>query len=246
MKTFEEEWRRRFERFAKDYEADHLISGWSDNGLKQRLASFKQLIKGQTLPFPAQILDLGCGAGNYVRFLASIGHRVTGLDYSFPSLNRALSADPKRYGHYVGGDAYSLPFCNECFDLVVSIGVLQALASPEHALDEMVRVLRPEGLLVIEFLNAFEVAALVRSAFEKLSNRSPRLHTYSSFNVHRWLPKRGVRFIQRTGIYLPPRRVPWLGRIINAKSLVRLMEGVPGISLVSAHAFLLIGKKEGG
>ncbi len=245
MKTFEEEWRRRFERFAQDYEADHLISGWSDNGLKQRLASFKQLIRGQNLPFPAQILDLGCGAGNYVRFLAGIGHRVTGLDYSFPSLNRAVSADPKRDGHYVGGDAYSLPFCKGCFDLVVSIGVLQALASPERALDEMLRVLRPEGLLVIEFLNTFEVAALVRSAFEKLRNRSPRLHTYSLFDIHRWLLKRGVKFIQRTGIYLPPRRVPWLGRIINAKSFVRLMESVPGVSFVSAHAFLFIGKKEG-
>ena len=245
MKTFEEEWRRRFERFAKDYEADHLISGWSDNGLKQRLASFKQLIRGQNLPFPAQILDLGCGAGNYVRFLADIGHRVTGLDYSFPSLNRALSADQKHAGHYVGGDAYSLPFSKECFDLVISIGVLQALASPERALDEMVRVLRPEGLLVIEFLNALELAALARSAVEKLSDRSSRLHTYSFFDVHRWLLKRGVRFIRRTGIYLPPRRAPWLGRIINVKGLVRLMEGIPGVSLVSAHAFLLIGKKEG-
>ncbi len=38
MKTFEEEWKRRFESFARDYEVDHLISGWSDNGLKQRLA----------------------------------------------------------------------------------------------------------------------------------------------------------------------------------------------------------------
>jgi ubiquinone/menaquinone biosynthesis C-methylase UbiE len=43
--------------------------------------------------------------------------------------------------------------------MVVSIGVLQALASPEQALDEMVRVLRPKGLLVVEFLNAFEVVA---------------------------------------------------------------------------------------
>jgi ubiquinone/menaquinone biosynthesis C-methylase UbiE len=245
MKTFEEEWKRRFESFAQDYEVDHLISGWSDNGLKQRLALFKQIMRGQKLSVPAQILDIGCGAGNYVRFLASIGHRVTGLDYSFPSLNRALSADPKQDGHYVGGDAYSLPFCNECFDLVISIGVLQALGSPERALDEMVRVLRPEGLLVIEFLNAFEVAALVRSAVEKLSDRLPRIHTYSSFDVQRWLLKRGVRFIQRTGIFLPPRRVPWLGWIFNVKGLVRLLEGIPGVSLVSAHAFLLIGKKEG-
>lgn len=243
MKTFEEEWKRRFESFAQDYEVDYLISGWSDNGLKQRLALFKQLIEGQKLPFPAQILELGCGAGNYVRFLADIGHRVVGVDYSLPSLNRALSADRKQAGHYVGGDAYRLPFCNECFDFVISIGVLQALGSPERALDEMVRVLRPGGLLVIEFLNAFELAALVRSAVEKLRHKLPRVHTYSSFDVHRWLLKRGVSFIHRAGIYLPPRRAPWLGCIFNLKGLVRLMEGIPGVSLLSAHAFLFVGKK---
>ncbi len=118
-------------------------------------------MRGQKLPVPAQILDLGCGAGNYVRFLADIGHRVVGLDYSLPSLRRASGCGlENRSGHYVGGDAYRLPFCSEYFDLVISIGVLQALGSPERALDEMVRVLRPKGLLVIEFLNAFEVRCI--------------------------------------------------------------------------------------
>ena len=246
MTEFDQEWRKRFENFAQDYDVDHLISGWSDNGLKQRLASFKQVLAGQKLPSPARSLDLGCGAGSYVRFLAGIGQRVVGFDYSYPSLCRAVAADPKRAGHYAGGDAYSLPFYKECFDLVVSIGVLQALASPERALDEMVRVLRPNGLLVIEFLNAFEIAALARSAAEKLNGRLPRLHTYSPFEVHRWFSKRGIRFIQRKGVYLPPRGLPWLGRIFDVKGLVRLMEGVPGVSLLSAHAFLLIGRKEDG
>ena len=244
MKTFEEEWRGRFERFGQSYDADHLVSGWSEGGLRRRLALFDELLRRRGLPAPAQILDLGCGAGTYVRFLAGIGHRAVGLDYSFPSLYRALAADPKRAGHYVGGEAYNLPFCNECFDLVVSIGIFQVLGCPERALDEMVRVLRPKGLLVLEFLNAFELVALVRSVGEWLRGQLPRVRTYSPFQVQRWFAQRGLRFIRRTGVYLSPRGFLRLGRIFEHKGVVHLMEGIPGFSLAGAHAFLLVGEKE--
>lgn len=244
LRTFEEEWRERFKRFARSYDADHLVSGWSDNGLRRRLALFGELLRECGLSTPARILDLGCGAGTYVRFLAGLGHQVVGLDYSLPSLYRALAADPKRAGHYAGGEAYSLPFRNECFDLVVSIGVLQAVGYPERALDEMVRVLRPKGFLVIEVLNAFELVALVRSAGERLSGRLPRVRTYSPFQAHLWLVQRGLRLIRHAGVYLPPRRLPWLGRIFDHKRVVHLMERIPGLSLAGAHAFLLVGEKK--
>jgi ubiquinone/menaquinone biosynthesis C-methylase UbiE len=244
MRTFEEEWRERFERFAQWYDADHLVSGWSDNGLRRRLALFDELIRRQELPAPAQILDLGCGVGTYVRFLAGLGHWVVGLDYSLPSLFRAQSADPGRVGNYAGGEAYRLPFCNDSFDLVVSIGVFQALGCPERALDEMVRILRPKRLLVVEFLNPFELVALVRSAGERLGGRSPRVRTYSPFQVQRWFAQRGVRLVRRAGVYLPPRRLPSLGRIFDQKGIVHLIDGIPALSLATAHAFLVVGEKE--
>lgn len=244
LRTFEEEWRERFERFARQYSADHLVSGWSDNGLRRRLALFAAQLRERGVPNPAQILDLGCGAGTYVRFLAGLGHRVIGLDYSLASLSRALAADPKRAGEYIGGEAYHLPFCNECFDLVVSIGVFQTLKCPERALDEMVRVLRPNGLLVLEFLNAFEPVAVMRAAGERVWGRLPRVCTYSPFQVRRWAVQRGVKLIRRAGVYLPPRRLAWLERIFDHEGVVRLLEEIPGISLAGAHAFLLVGEKE--
>ena len=74
MRTFEGIWRERFERFAQRYKADHNVSGWSCSGLKRRLALFNELIKKQDLQVPTHILDLGCGAGTYVRFLTSLDH----------------------------------------------------------------------------------------------------------------------------------------------------------------------------
>ncbi len=243
MEAFEEEWQKRFGNYAQEYAAEHLVSGWSEHGLWRRVALFEALLKEHDLPVPAQVLELGCGAGTYVRFLANFGHLAVGLDYSLPSLKRALVADPQRSGHYAAGEAYRLPFGNARFDLVVSIGVLQVLWCPEQALDEMVRVLRPRGILVVEFLNAFESIALMRAAATRLSGRPPRVRTYSCFQVCRWFMQRGLRCVQRAGVYLPPRHFPWLGRLLAYPGVVHLLESLPGLALVAPHAFLLIGEK---
>ena len=244
MDPFEKKWRERFEEFARDSECDHLVSGWSDNGLRRRLSLFAQLLSGMALPDKGRVLDLGCGAGTYVRFLAAKEYGVVGMDYSGPSLLRALNADPDRTGRYTRGEAYCLPFRDECFDLVVSIGVLQALGNPEKAFEEISRVLRPGGFLVIEFLNAFEFIAIMKSANDRIRGRAVKVRTYSMFKICSWLERRGIRVIRRSGVFLPPRAAPWLGKLLDTKKVVEVLELIPGISLAVAHAFLVVGRKE--
>jgi SAM-dependent methyltransferase len=244
METFESQWRARFERFARNHKADHLISGWSQKGLQRRLALFGELLSRQQLTNSARILDLGCGGGTYVRFLAAQGHWVVGFDYSLPSLYRALDADPERRGHYAGGEAYHLPFRDEAFDLIVSVGVLQSLESPARALDEMVRVLRPKGLLIVEFLNACEVVAIMKAVADWITGRPSRVLTYSPFHVSQWFAQRGLRIVRRDGVYLPPRQLPGLGKLLELRGVVEFLEKIPGLSLGGAHAFLLTGEKE--
>jgi ubiquinone/menaquinone biosynthesis C-methylase UbiE len=244
MKTFEREWRARFERFATCYDVDHCVSGWSEQGLQRRLALFAQLLSEHALPCPARILDLGCGGGAYVRFLADLDHWVVGLDYSLPSLARALTSDPGCAGHYVSGEAYRLPFGHGSFDLVVSIGVFQALQHPEWAIAEMVRVLRPQGVLVVEFLNAFEPVTLLKTASERARKLPPQVRTYSLFRVRQWFAENGVKVVRRAGVYLPPRQLPGLGWLLDRRGLRRLLETVPGIAMATAHAFILVGQKD--
>jgi ubiquinone/menaquinone biosynthesis C-methylase UbiE len=245
MKTFEEQWRERFGRFAETYTADHSISGWSEVGLRRRLSLFERLVGRHLIPSGSVVLDLGCGAGTYVRYLSGRGHRVVGLDYSIPSLLRALAHDGKQRGRYVEGEAYNLPFAAERFDLVVSIGVLQALKHPEGAIAEMARVLRPGGLIILEFLNAFEAVAVLKSAVERLRGRSARVQTYSPYSVERWLARRGCPVLQRAALYLPPRTCPGLARVLEENHLGRVLDGLPGVPLVTAHAFFLVARKAG-
>lgn len=243
MKSFDEEWRRRFERFAREHAEEHSVSGWSDHGLRSRVALFEELLATRVIARSAKVLDLGCGAGTYVRLLAKQGHRVVGVDYSLPTLRRALEADPERRGRYLAGNAYHLPFRDGSFDLVVSIGILQASSEPERTLDEMHRVLRAGGILVVEFLNAEEIIARLRSAKGRFLGKPPRVRTYPPSEVSRWFDDRGLDTVCRAGVYIPPRNMPSLGRFIGRAGVVRLLERIPFLSNATAHAYLVLGVK---
>lgn len=98
-----------------------------------------------------QVLDVGCGPGNYVRPLAQAtrGGLAVGLDAS----EAMVAAAAKRGGGenlaYIRGDACALPFDDETFDAVCSVGAIHMVEEPLVAAAEMVRVLVPGGRLVL-------------------------------------------------------------------------------------------------
>lgn len=60
----------------------------------------------------------------------------------------------------VVGDLYSLPFCDDTFDVVFSIYVLEHVSEPQAAIEEMYRVLKPGGVAycLIPFIQGFHAA----------------------------------------------------------------------------------------
>jgi len=104
-------------------------------------------------------LDLCCGTGDIAFDLQAAGAAVVGIDFSPAMLavaqerarNAGGGADPARL-QFLCGDALKIPFADSSFD-VVTIGYgLRNLASWERGLEEMARVARPGGrLLVLEF-----------------------------------------------------------------------------------------------
>jgi SAM-dependent methyltransferase len=97
----------------------------------------------------AAILDAGCGTGGLIRRLASRrGWKLTGVDLSSLAIELArkrcdTNADLRE------GSITALPFENDAFDAVVSADVLYQLEDDWAALRELHRVLRPEGVLVV-------------------------------------------------------------------------------------------------
>jgi ubiquinone/menaquinone biosynthesis C-methylase UbiE len=98
-----------------------------------------------------KVLDVGTGPGVMAFFMAELGHHVTAIDLSPGMLDQA-QANARWLGLDVTfrlGDAENLPFADGSFDAVVNRIVLWNLPSPERAIQEWTRVLRPGGRIVI-------------------------------------------------------------------------------------------------
>jgi ubiquinone/menaquinone biosynthesis C-methylase UbiE len=100
-----------------------------------------------------RFLEVGCGAGDDAIVLARrlAGGAVTGLD---PSCTMTATATARTEGsglplHFITGSGYELPFADASFDGVCSLMTFDILAHPEQALQEMVRVAKPGGRVMV-------------------------------------------------------------------------------------------------
>ena len=100
-------------------------------------------------------VDLCCGTGDLSFALAAAGAQTVGLDFSAPMLEVANGRVAKMATaagdapQFMQGDAQQLPFPDGSFD-VVTVGYgLRNLASWERGVEEMVRVARPGGRVIV-------------------------------------------------------------------------------------------------
>jgi ubiquinone/menaquinone biosynthesis C-methylase UbiE len=105
------------------------------------------------VPGPARILDVGCGDGTATMLAAQVnpGHHMIGLDWSAASLGRA-----RRVGLTVvraGVGPPGLPFAGQSADVVVMSELIEHLVDTDAALDEIHRVLKPGGSLLLSTPN---------------------------------------------------------------------------------------------
>ena len=100
------------------------------------------------------VLDVGCGDGSLVRFLAhNLASEALGIDTATAEFHIKVEGSRARHGHdarCVKEDAHSMgSFPDNRFDAVVSVRTLHELSRPTAALVEMRRVLKNGGTLFI-------------------------------------------------------------------------------------------------
>lgn len=100
---------------------------------------------------PGKALDAACGSGRHARRLVELGHQVVGVDSSPEMLEMAKASVPQAAFHE--GDLNSLPAESTSFDLVVCSLALEHVADLTEAIQELSRVLRPGGRMVLSDLH---------------------------------------------------------------------------------------------
>jgi SAM-dependent methyltransferase len=99
-----------------------------------------------------RVLDAACGTGYGCDILTSSGaSEVTGVDLDEAAVASARRAAPR--ARIEQADVRKLPFDENAFDLAVSFETIEHLEDPEPLLDELARVLAPEGLLAVSSPN---------------------------------------------------------------------------------------------
>jgi SAM-dependent methyltransferase len=102
---------------------------------------------------PARVLDLGCGPGFFTALFAKAGCRVDAVDSSPEMLAHARqnvdAVAPHADAAFHECDFTRLPFEADSFDLAVGRNVTWLMRQPEATYAEWLRVLRPEGKLLV-------------------------------------------------------------------------------------------------
>jgi ubiquinone/menaquinone biosynthesis C-methylase UbiE len=101
-----------------------------------------------------QILDVGCGTGDDVLALAERcgpGTFVIGLERQLALVDEAVrrAQNVALHVRFAVGDAHSLPFADDCFDVVRADRLLGEVDDRSRVLKELVRVTRPGGRLLL-------------------------------------------------------------------------------------------------
>ncbi len=101
-----------------------------------------------------RILELACGTGVFTRPLArNSGGLIVGVDLSWPMLLRArrlVERDGLSNVILMRGSAFRLPFVSGSFPYVNCCGALHLFDRPQAALEEIERVIEPDGHLCVQ------------------------------------------------------------------------------------------------
>jgi 2-polyprenyl-6-hydroxyphenyl methylase/3-demethylubiquinone-9 3-methyltransferase len=195
---------------------DEIARGWDNRyrrgAFARRAAFFQDRILPQ-LPREGIWLDVGCGSGYFSRIMARHGLPVIGYDASLAMLESARRAAEAEnlsgridFQFVPTVERISLP--DASVDGCLCLNVLEYLDKPFDCLDEMVRVLRPGGVLVLSVPHTHSpvrAMQVIRNAMKGARSQSGSGYvalsrfTATGPRLRSRLKKRGMNVLMMTG-----------------------------------------------
>ncbi len=198
--------------FSSEKELDKQIKDWQNKvEASGGIVSFFQDRVGQIKG--KKVLDVGFGSGGVSIAFNKAGAAVVGVDVE-PDLKPIAQKNAFYHGANIDFIVYEgreLPFGNDSFDYIVCCSVFEHMSFPQRMMSEMLRVLKPEGKMLLTLPNkyypkethtlAYFVSYMPRwmaRIYLKVLKRSPlehdNLHFYSYFNIVRFMKNTGYKY----------------------------------------------------
>ncbi|MDZ7859641.1 MAG: class I SAM-dependent methyltransferase [Candidatus Krumholzibacteriota bacterium] len=157
-------------------------------------------------PEGLRILEVGAGSGRDGILFSRMGARVVSLDYSKSALG--LVKSQLSSGDSVDlccGDAFSLPFKDETFDLVFHQGLLEHFRNPDDMIKEHKRVIKKGGYLLVDVPQRYHYYTVGKHLLISLGKWFAGWETeYSVKELERMLERQGLTVVKSYGEWLNP------------------------------------------
>lgn len=193
-------------RVVADYEA-RRFRGWRQRGSTARKWQRIQALVGGDLSRARAVLDLPCGTGRFTRQLLAAGAPLVNADLSHAMLGAAerVARTAPGSSHFRGSvqcDVARLPFCDDAFDVVLSIRFLFHVPRPLRpvVLAELARVTR--RWLVLDVRHKYCVTTHTKRLRAWLARERPPSPRYSLREIGEDLAASGL--VLRRRVWLAP------------------------------------------
>jgi ubiquinone biosynthesis O-methyltransferase len=154
-----------------------------------------------------KVLDVGCGNGDLCNHLALYHNTdATGVDFSTESIKTANLKKEKfkaATSKFLVSDAQALLFEAASFDYVVSCECLEHVPNPQKMIDELYRVVKKDGVVILTTENysnayAYYIAflKLIGKTFDSGSGAQPVEHFFVFWKVRKKFLKAGFAFVK--------------------------------------------------
>lgn len=166
-------WKKSADSFARFYKKSGISpASFVSSFLEKRTKLLQDLIK---VSKKDSVLDMGCGSGVHMKFLAPQCQKIVGQDISPGMVNlakRELSNLSQRNWKVVLGDAEKLPFKKNEFDIVIAMGLLDYVSSWEKVVKGVFRVLKKGGTFVCTIPKSPSLFSFLRTSWGNMLKKN--------------------------------------------------------------------------
>ncbi|MBU4376636.1 MAG: class I SAM-dependent methyltransferase [Candidatus Omnitrophica bacterium] len=163
----------------------------------------RKFILEKASPLSGDILEIGTGKGYMAITLAQLGLNFTTVDISAEEQEFARQnikhLNLERFVDFRIENAEALNFQNDSFDIALSVNTLHHLKNPFKVIDEMLRVLRPGGRIVLSDFTkkGFSIIEMIH----KMEGRKHDAHTVKLVDVKKYLKDQNLVFEESSSKY---------------------------------------------
>jgi 2-polyprenyl-3-methyl-5-hydroxy-6-metoxy-1,4-benzoquinol methylase len=137
--------------YGIDYFQGKVYNNYFNEELERKRRFEKKIELIRTyIPKNGRVLDVGCAAGFFLKVMEKSGYETYGLDVSSAACEYAMNYCNS---NIFNGNIFKAGFMDNFFNMITLWDVLEHLRDPELVLGEFYRIMKNQGILVIETLN---------------------------------------------------------------------------------------------